>query len=172
MLWLQTPPWSRWIAAGCLVAVAAWVELSPEPRLDHPFATETIAAGVEVSDINTKMRSVPTGLLPEVELGGVARREVSAGNPILSNDLQSAGAQVPAGWWVVAVELPPQVTTGDRVRVVILDTGEAIDGVVASQASEDTFGVVSGGVAVPPEASGSVATAIANGRATVLVSTG
>ena len=172
MLWLQTPPWGRWIAAGCLVVAAAWVELSPEAHQDHPFSTETIAAGVEISELNTEMRSVPRGLLPPVELGSVARREVSAGIPVLPDDTTDSDAPLPTGWWIVAVELPPQVATGETVRMVLLDTGETIDGVVASQSSEDTFGVVTGGVAVPPEASGLVAAAVASGRAAVLVSTG
>lgn len=172
MLWLQTPRWSRWLAAGALVLVAAWTELRPDPMVDHPFAVVDIAPGVVVDQTNTEPRALPEGALEDVQLGLTARRAISAGTPLLPADLNLSNGFVPPGWWIVAVELPPQVATGDEVRIVLLDTGETVDGVVASQASEDSFGVVTGGVAVPPGPAGNVAAAAAQGRVSVLVSSG
>lgn len=172
MLWLQTPQWSRWLAAGALVLVAAWTELRPDPVVTHPFALVDIAPGVVVDETNTEPRSLPDGALDRVDLGFIARRAIYAGSPVLPADVSVSEEFVPPGWWIVAVELPPQVAIGNDVKIVLLDTGETVDGVIASQASEDTFGVVTGGVAVPSGPAGEVAAAAAQGRVSVLVSSG
>ena len=63
MLWLQTPQWGRWLIASLLVTLALWIELRPEPTVDHPFAIIQILAGDEIGVANTEMRPVPRGLL-------------------------------------------------------------------------------------------------------------
>jgi hypothetical protein len=68
--------------------------------------------------------------------------------------------------------LPEGVESGDRVRLVLLDSGSEIDGVVAHPGVDDPFAAADGGVAVPSESSSEVAIAAASGRLAVLVSTG
>jgi len=172
MLWLQTPPWGRWAAALALLAAAAWVELRPDTLVDHPFAAAPIAAGDEVNEANTEMRRVPAGLLDAVSLGATAIRSVEEGSPVLDEDVGSPGSRFPAGWWVVSAEIPPWALVGDRVRLVMLDSGAVAEGVVASRPSDDPLAPGEGGVAVSPESADEAAAAAAEGRLAVLVSTG
>lgn len=172
MLWLQSPPWGRWLAAGCIVVLALWVELRPDPLGDHPFAANPIAAGETIDESNTDVRRVPVGLLDPVALGATASRAVAEGSPILPADLSERLSLVPSGWWIVSTDVPLSAAVGDPVRLVMLEAGTTVEGVVASASVDDTFGVVSGGVAVPEEVAAEVATAAANGRLAVLVSTG
>ena len=90
MLWLQTPPWGRWIAAGLVVLGAVWVELRPDPSVEHPFATEAIVAGTEIGDWNTKPQRVPAGMLEPVTVGGVALTDIAPGDPILASSIGDA----------------------------------------------------------------------------------
>lgn len=172
MLWLQTPPWGRWIAAGLVVAAAFWVELRPEPLVDHPFAVTAIAPGDQVNESNTEPRRVPTGLFEPVELGQVAVRGVDTGSPVLGADVGEGRSVVPSGWWIVSTHVPPSATPGDAVSLILLESGSAVEGVVVTASVEDPFGDGSGGVAIPADSAAEVATAAANGRLAVLVSTG
>lgn len=172
MLWFEPLPWGRWALVLLIAAVAAYVEFGPDPSVDHPFATVTIEPGDVIDDLNTEMRSIPQGLLEAADLGSVATRKIDAGEPVLAGDAGVAGSTVPPGWWVVGVTLPDGATPGDRVRLVLLDTGKEVEGVVAHPGSDDPFAAADGGVAVPSEASADVALAAANARLAVLVSTG
>lgn len=172
MLWLQAPPWGKWIAAVAMVSLALWVELRPDPTVDHPFAVEDIAIGAVLDDTTTEMRRIPVGLLDTVELGDVVVRPITAGAPVLGDDVRPSHAAIPSGWWTVATEIPPSAAPGAEVRLVLLDDGSTVEGVVATVAVEDPFGTGLGSVAVPPEFVAEVATAQANGRVAVLVSTG
>jgi len=172
MLWLQTPPWGRWAAALALLAAASWVELRPDPLVDHPFAAVPIAAGDEVNEANTEMRRVPAGLLDAVSLGATAVRSVEEGSPVLDEDTGAPGSQVPAGWWVVSADIPSWAMVGDEVRLVMLGSGAVAEGIVASRPSDDLLESGKGGVAVPPESADEAAAAAAEGRLAVLVSTG
>jgi hypothetical protein len=73
---------------------------------------------------------------------------------------------------VVGVTLPDGARTGDAVRLVLLDTGTEVEGIVAHPGSDDPFAAADGGVAAPTGDSGEVAVAAANGRLAVLISTG
>ncbi len=73
MVWLQTPPWGRWLLSALIAAVAIWVEMGPEPSVSHPFAVADIAAGSVVDASNTEERTLAAGLLEPVELGGTTR---------------------------------------------------------------------------------------------------
>ena len=172
MLWLQTPPWGRWLAAGLIVTLALWIELRPDPLVDHPFAVISIYPGAIVDETNTELRRVPAGLFDQVELGIAASRDVAAGAPILQADVAEDGSIVPSGWWVVSTDVPASAVLGDRVRLVLLESGTTVQGVVTLASIDDTFGSLTGGVAVPGEVAAKVATAAANGRLAVLLSTG
>jgi hypothetical protein len=111
-------------------------------------------------------------LLDGAEPGSVARTQIDAGEPILTSDVGDSSSNVPSDWWVVGVTLPPGARIGDEVRLVTLDTGVEVEGVVAYPGADDPFDAADGGVAVPPEASADVAMAAASGRLAVLISTG
>lgn len=172
MLWFEPLPWGRWFLVGLLAAFAMYVELRPDPSVEVPFATIDIAPGSVVDGSNSELKPVPPDLFDAAPIDGVARGPILAGEPILASDVSQEDETVPAGWWVVAVTFPDGVATGDEVRLVLLDTGAEVEGVVAHPGSDDPFAAADGGVAVPPESSAEVALAAANGRLAVLISTG
>ncbi len=155
-----------------VAAFALYVEFRPDTKVDHPFATHTINPGDVIDETNTELRQVPVGLMAAADLGQIATRSVMAGEPVVATDVGNVGEVVPPGWWVVAVNLPEGARAGDDVRLVLLETGDEVDGVVAHPGSDDPFAAADGGVAVPPGMSSEVALAAANGRLAVLVSTG
>jgi hypothetical protein len=140
--------------------------------VDHPFAVVEIAPGEAFGPHNTATKRVPAGLFEQPSEGDVALRRIPEGSPIVSSAFGTADAAIPEGHWVVGVEVPPGAGVGDRVRVVLLDSGAAVDGIVTSVASDDPLMALQGGVAVEAEQAPDVAVAAANGRVSVLVSTG
>lgn len=172
MLWFQPVPWGRWLLVCLIAAVAIYVEFRPDSSVEAPFATAIIAPGDLVDETNTEMKRVPAGLLDSAQRGMVATRLVSPGSPVMSSDVGEAGQTAPPGWWVVGVTLPDGAEVGDDVRLVLLDSGAEVPGVVAHPGSDDPFAAADGGVAVPPESSADVAIASAGARLAVLVSTG
>lgn len=79
---------------------------------------------------------------------------------------------LPSGWWAFPVEVSPGAAPGDRVLVLIVETGQTVEGVVAAAATDDPFGAGRGLVAVPPEHAAAAAAAATTGGAVVLQSTG
>ena len=172
MLWLQPIPWARWAAAVAIAAIALWVEVGPEPVTHHPFALVDITRGDVLGPANTELRPVPVGLLDAPGPGAVATRDIAAGAPLLPGDAADPGRLIPRGWWVVSTEVPQGAAKGDPVRIVLLDGGQVVDGVVASAESGDPFETGIGAVAVPPDNAQEVARGAAESRLVVLVGTG
>jgi hypothetical protein len=172
MLWFQPVPWARWLLALLIAGVALYVEFRPDPTVDAPFATTAISRGEVIDNTNTEMRKVPAGLLDTAEPGAVATRAIPPGAPVMSGDAGERDESVPTGWWVVGITLPDGAEVGDEVRLVLLDSGLEVSGVVAHPGSDDPFAAADGGVAVPSESSADVAVASAGGRLAVLISTG
>lgn len=152
--------------------LAFWIELRPEPVVEHPFAVETITPGEQIGDENTEMRSVPEGVLAPVEQGAIAQTTISAGEPVLPGHLSLANTAIPSGHWVVGADVPTGAKPGASVRLVVLDTGEVHRGVIVSERTDDPFSLGTGSVAVAEPAAASVAAAALGGRLAVLVSTG
>ena len=171
MLWLQTPPWGRWIAATLIAVGALWVELRPEPLVPHHFASTDIDAGEEIGEWNTQTRDVPAGLFEEVTPEGVAVVAIPEGDPILASQLSSGDGGIPSGWWQIDIALPQGSDRGDQARVILIDSGESVAAVVASGATEDPLGSGMGSVAVEPEHAAEVASAVSEGRAAIMVVT-
>lgn len=157
--------------AVLIAGVALWVEFRPDPLVEHPFAVLPIAAGEPVNELNTQSKRVPAGMF-EPLAGTVALREIKEGAPVLASDVGEPSLLVPKGWWTVAVAVPAGANRGDMVRLVLLDTGTVVDGVVATAAATDAFSSTDGAVAVHPDHAGEAAAASINGRVAVLISTG
>jgi len=172
MLWFQPTPWGRWALALLIAAVALYVELRPDAIVEQPFATTDLVPGDVVDDMNSEKRAVPAGVLDGAAFGDVLSRPVRSGDPVLRSDVGLGIEVVPTGWWEVSVTLPQGADIGDQVRLVLLDTGREVGGVVAHPGSDDPFAAADGGVAIPPESSAEVALAAAEGRLAVLISTG
>ena len=172
MLWFEPLPWGRWALVALVAVVALYIELGHNPSEEQPFASIAIAPGEVIDASNTEMRPAPSGLLAPAEMGSVATRPIEPGDPVLASDASESESVVPTGWWVVSVALPDGARAGDRVRLVLLDSGTEVEGVVAHSGSDDPFDASDGGVAVPPETSADVALAAADARLAVLVSTG
>jgi hypothetical protein len=172
MLWFQPMPWGRWALVILVALVAAYVEFRPDPTVAAPFATITISPGDVVDETNTEMRHVPAGLLDSAQRGDIATRSILPASPVMATDVGEQGRTVPVGWWVVGVTLPDGADVGEDVRLVVLDSGTEVSGVVAHPGSDDPFAAADGGVAVPPESASEVAVAAANGRLAVLISSG
>lgn len=171
MLWFEPLPWGRWALVLLIAAFAAYIEFRPEATINEPFATVDISPGDTIDSSNTEMRRLPSGLVEGAQLGSVATRPVPVGDPVLASDVASSQSVVPRGWWVVSVPLPAGAQPGDSVRLVLLDTGAEVEGVVTHSGSSDPFDGADGGVAVASDESAEVALAAADSRLAVLVST-
>lgn len=172
MLWLEPMPWGRWALVILIAATAVFIELRPDPSVEAPFAVTTISPGDVVDQSNTQMKKVPAGLMETAQLGDVATQPIHDGSPVMESAVGEPGHTVPPGWWVVGVTLPDGANVGDDVRLILLDSGDEVPGVVAHPGADDPFAAADGGVAVPPDSSSDVALAAANGRLAVLISTG
>ena len=143
--------------------------MRPDSTVAHPFAAEDIAPGTVVDATNTETRPVPAGTFAPVELGAAARVLIPAGDPVLATSTGDADEVVPSGWWMIEVSLPRAARAGDPARLVLLDSGEAVDGVVVTPALDDPLGSGRGMVAVEPELAAEAARAAAEGRVAVMI---
>ncbi len=143
--------------------------MRPDSSISHPFAIEDIAPGTVVDQSNTEARPVPTGTFAPIELGMTALETIAAGAPVLSTDVGDAHEVVPAGWWVIEVSLPRGAQSGDACRLVLLDGGDVVEGVVVTAAVDDPLGSGLGMIAVEPEPAAEVARAAAEGRVAVMI---
>ena len=172
MIWLQSAPWGRWLLSGLIACFALWIELRPEQMTKHPFALSRIEVGEPISAGNTTMERVPASLFIQIDPGSVATSAIPAGAPIHVTDTESAASSIPPSWWVVSAEVPANARSGDTVKVVLLDTGEVVSGVIVTTAIDDGFSTSGGGIAIEPTSAVGVAQAAAEGRIAVLISTG
>lgn len=171
MIWLQSPPWGRWLLAVLIAAAALWSEFRPPPQVEHPFAATDIAPGTVVDVSNTETRAIPRGLLDPVELGVAATGPILAGEPVLASSLGERAGGVPEGWWQVEVPVPAGAAPGDRARVVVVDTGTVAEGVVVAVAPDDLLSTGGGTVAVEPSHAAEVAAAAVEARVAVMIAT-
>lgn len=174
MIWLQRPPWIRWVLSALIAAAALWVEFGSGSTIDHPFAIAEINTGDAITDLNTELRAIPSGLLDDVAPVGFATRPYSAGEPLTPAGL-SETTPLPHsidGWWALSVDIPAGARIGDEVQLVLLDSGLAVPGIVDALIDEDPLGDGTGAIAVPSEFAVEVADGVANGRVVVLVAAG
>jgi len=167
MYWLTRPPYWRWLAAACVVAVAAYMDLSGPPTELYPF----VAHGAESGEtVVVEWRPVPSGFLPPPgETTGVAGRALVAGTPLVPGLLRSA-LSPPADWWAVPTDLPALAAAGSEVLISTQAPNLQVSGIVVAPSAETGFGSSSAGlVAIPLDQAAAVAAALAEGRATILV---
>ncbi len=172
VIWLTRPPYLRWLAAVGLILGSAAMDLAGRATEPVPFAASAIERGADLAVADVEWRSSPVGLIDAVtSLAGYAQRPIAAGDPI-TRAVVAASRPIPEGWWSVPVELPVAAETGQDVRLVGIEPGFSIDGVVAGIATQSAFGVSQPGlVAVPPEAADRVARALATNRLVILLGT-
>lgn len=172
MIWLQRPPWAKWVAVSIVTVIAFWLEVRPDPTAEHPFALTDISVGEAIDNGNTEMRTVPAGLFEVPGEDAHALVDIPAGAPVLAEQTGPSRLVMPQGWWIVGVDVPPEARIGDPVRLILFDDGRSIEGVVSAVGSSDGFTPSTGGVAVASQVASEVAMAAASGRVAVLVSTG
>ncbi len=170
VLWLERPPYLRWLAAGLLLVAGLYLDLADRATEPYPFTVVAVGAGDAVDDAMIEWREVPVGLLgPPAAPGGAAVRSLDPGDPLTASTL-TAAAVVPPGWWSVPMERPESVAAGSRVRLISADPPLDAEGVVTAPPTRDTFSVVSPGlVAVPADQAASAAQASQRGTLTVLL---
>jgi hypothetical protein len=110
--------------------------------------------------------------LDQVHPNAVAAVAIEKGEPILVSDVGDGDSVIPPGWWVISADVPTIARAGDQVKVVLLDSGKVVEGVIAFSVPDDPFAATSGGIAVAPTSASEVAVAAADSRIAVLVSTG
>ena len=167
MFWLSRPPYWRWLAAAAVVAIAAYMDLSGPPRDAYPFAADASGSG---DTVVVEWRQVPRGVLPpHGDISGVAVQPLAAGTPLVSG-LLAAPRAIPNDWWAVAVELPTTAVAGSDVLITTRAPELRVIGIVVTPAASSGFGLLSPGlVAIPPAEAATIANALADHRATILV---
>lgn len=170
VLWLERPPYLRWFAGLVIVVLALGLEVSGPDLEVYPFLVRKIAVGESVVGDDLEWRDVPAGLLPEPSaFVGPASRTLSAGEPFMEGSVRE-GSAVPDGWWVVPAPVPSGVSPGVAVRLISVDDGFAVDGVVTASGVDTGFGDTEiGAVAVPEAAAVRISLAASSDRLVVLV---
>ncbi len=148
--------------------------------MDHPYARIDLAAGSVVDEESVEWRQVSGGVLPPVELGGLALVDIPAGTPLSPALVGTDSVKPPDNWWALEVPLPPGALPGGTVRLVLLPglgaQGEprVVDGEVMAGMPQDPLnpGEPTGLVAIPAEAAAPAAAAVAEGRAVVMIGGG
>lgn len=167
---MASPPYWRWLAAGAVIVIAAYMDLSGPATESYPFAATATEPGAVVQ---LEWREIPAGVLgPPGDLSGVAHVRLEAGTPIVVGVLAPANA-VPPDWWALQAEIPSQAPVGSRVLVAIARPDSEVIGIVVAPSSSTGFGGATPGLlAIPPQHAAEVAVALAEQRATLLIQPG
>lgn len=99
-------------------------------------------------------------------------RPQDAPPPADTPEAAEPGRAAPPGWWSFPADLSPGTEAGDRVLVLIVATGETVEGAIARGPDDDPFGSGKGLVAVPPDRAAEAAAAASSGGVVILVATG
>ncbi|HZD04861.1 MAG TPA: hypothetical protein VE173_08080, partial [Longimicrobiales bacterium] len=118
MLWLERPPLARWVGAALLVAVAAWSELAPPPRLEARFLVEDVAAGTPLTSAMVETRLIGAPGVATVLPHGVAATDLEAGDPLTASMITDVA--VPPGWLLVDADLPRPAHPGAAATAVVV----------------------------------------------------
>ncbi len=165
VFWLRQPPYLRWIIAAAVLAVGLFLDTRPAATVDYPYVEGEVHAGQSIVG-QIEWRRVPAGLLPgwEGDVEGYAVADLTAGTPLLPGLVGSA--EVPDGWWSVAMPLPHPIGPGTPIRVT---TGETVVTGILSGEVVDTGYEFVGPVAFMPDDAELVAAAAASGAVVVMI---
>ncbi len=168
VLALSRQPYLRWAGAIALVAIAFVWDLSGRSTEPIPVAASDIARGAVLSEHDVDWIDVQKGLLTAIDpVGYVAATAIEAGDP-LTRSLLATTPAVPSDWWTIPIDTPASVAAGTPVRLVG-PNGLTITGVVVAASREDSFGIVSSGLAaVPPDYADELAVAASTDQLIVL----
>ncbi len=174
MLWLQPPPVLRWLAAGLLIAAAAWSEFAPPPGVEITVLARDVSAGTTLGPDLVQTRRVPEPGFDTVAPHGVALIDLQAGDPLLPTMVSEV--VVPTGWVTIDAELPKQAQPGQAAVAVVITTGEGASpiefpAIVVEAGAPDAFGTGAGSIAVPSDRVAQAGEAVAEGRLVVGVRT-
>lgn len=152
------------------MAVSFYFEIRPQPGVLHPFAARDLSAGSELDEHSISWRRVPQGLLPSVEIHGVLRIDVAAGEA-LTPSMIGGQPVAPDGWWALEMPVPAGTPNGAEVRLVVdvRTSPRVIPGLVIRMIDSDGFDGAMGLVAVPESEVGAAAAAAADSTLEVLV---
>lgn len=173
MLWLENPPYLRWLAAVCLVLLAAWSEFTPPATESANYLAVDVAAGTTLGPELIRERRVLVGTVETVDPDGVAVTDLSAGEPLVASMVTDV--VVPPGWMLIDAPVPAGTSPGTPARAVIRSDGSApmeVEALVIRAEANDPFETTSGVVAVPAEWMAVAATAAAEGRMVMGVAAG
>lgn len=170
---LTRPPLARPLLATLLVMAALWADLRPPALVDHPFLTVDVTAGTEVDAGMVTSRPVVRGTFAQVQLPATVHRDLAAGDPLSLGDApEETGVEVPDGWLTLELAVPAGAEPGDAVVVVVAqpeDKSLMITGLVTEVGIDDGFGSEVAACAFDPEEAATVAVAVSEQRASVLV---
>ena len=167
MFWLSRPPYWRWLLAGLIVAIALYMDITGPPTEPYPFVARSAAAGDE---LHIEWRRIPTGLLPAAEAPPATTwRALEAGVPLVPGAAGEAPL-VPEGWWALETNLPSTAVAGAAVLVAVREPALQVTGVVVAPPATGSFGsALPGLIALPGEHAATVASALAEHRASILI---
>lgn len=165
MLWLERPPFLRWLAATLVAAVAVALELSPPPTEEAAFLAVDVPAGTALDETMVTYRRLPVGALATVAPTGFAAVDLAAGDPLIASVVTDVS--VPGQWVVLEAPLPAHARPGDRAIGVVVGPGAPpleFPALVVAPAVADAFGAGLGTIAVPADWLSVSAGAVADGR--------
>jgi hypothetical protein len=174
--WLARPPVFRRVAAIFVMTVALLVGLRRPPTVDFPFSAIEIAPGSVIAQEMVELRSIAAGFIePSDPVGSRALVPIAAGRP-LTAEVIGPDPGVPVGWWALDLPVPPGLTAGSPVQVVISpiqdEAAVAVPGVAVVSGGANQLGENTAMVAVPGSRAVLVAVAARDSRVTVLLGTG
>ncbi|MGA7270051.1 MAG: SAF domain-containing protein [Acidimicrobiia bacterium] len=174
MLWLQPPPLLRWLAAGLLIAAAAWSEFAPESGVEITVVSRDVAAGAALGPEMVETLRMPDPGFETAAPHGVAMIDLRAGDPLLPTMVSEVS--IPAGWVIIDAHLPERARPGQAAVAVVTTAGDGVQPVefpamVVEAGTSDAFGTETGAIAVPPEWVALAGQAVAEGRLVVGVRT-
>lgn len=174
MYWFQRPPYARIAVAIALLSAALWSEFRPPASEPHLVAISDIPAGTALTDELFSTTLLPIGSLPLVSAAGTTQTAIGAGEVLRPSDIATDSVDVPQGWWTIVIPLEQAAMPGDQALLILnLDTELVIEGIVVRSGEDRSnafgFSESTAVVAVPPEAAGPVAQAVANHQIVALV---
>lgn len=147
------------------MAIALWMEFTPEPTVELLVLTDDVAAGTPLEPEHVRTTRVQDTGIATVEPEGVAATDLKAGDPLIASVVTQVA--IPSGWVVIEAPVPVHAPPGAAATAVVVSSLEApvtFQAMVTTGAGEDTFGPGTGTIAIPAEWVAVAAAAAARGE--------